>query len=160
MKNLNIIFFFLFFTFPFVNCAAQFSQNNDLSVIQHKSIDLSYFNIDDLLKNKIITDAIEVDVKFSQPKMEIFASIVYGNFKSSSSQNKVGLKLSSQSLSQGYGNDNEFILTSFPIKVLTIAAGPNINFTALFFDIIQHASKEFLEVESDNFSIVFSTSKL
>jgi hypothetical protein len=124
------------------------------SVKNHTSLSLTYNNINDLLKTKIIPAAIEIQVPASVDKNDIYATI---SFSKGFNKQNIGLKFNlDNAIGVGVGSPDEVILSDTPLKVLSLSKAGTAGTSIYYFDVIVHGISTFIEPDNYRFTINFS----
>lgn len=158
MKYLFSLLIFIFSIFFFNKIDGQvLSTCTSFSVKNHAALNLSYNNINDLLKTKIIPAAIEIQVPASADNNDIYATI---SFPKSNSHQNIGLKFNlDNAVGVGVGNPDEIILSDAPLKVLSLSKPSTVGTSIYYFDVIVHGVSTFIEPDNYRFTINFSNTK-
>lgn len=151
MKFALLIFANLCFTTVFVRAQTKGStQSNLYNVIQNQAVSASYQSIDELLADKILTNAFSVQVGASATSYHIYCNVLFAGAPNDNLAQQIGLKLS------GSGNNHvEHRLHIAPTLLFEKQA--NTRSETLNFDAIIHGqTTRTIEPGNYDFSIQFT----
>ena len=143
--------FFLLFVFN--SSFAQIAQRGDnISIVSNSQILFTYTSTDDLLHDKIISNAFQIDLISQNHNSSIYVSIAYaGHAFPKDPVLKLNHKTSSNSL------DNGMIETPLTNQGQLLFIQPKIaGSNSYYYDLILHPSSSFIDPAIYKFSIIFT----
>ena len=148
MKFALLIFANLCFTTGIVRAQTKSSsQSNLYNVTQNQAVSASYQSIDELLADKILTNAFSVQVGASAASFHIYCSVLFAGVPNENLAQQIGLRLS--------GNNVEHRLHTVPTFLFEKQAGNHPE--TLNFDAIIHGqTTRTIEPGNYDFSIQFT----
>jgi len=153
------ILIFLLLTLPLTSYS-QGQGNNKISVLANKPLQFNYNNIEELQQQKVLQNALELNLKVKEYTWNISANVVANdNSFYNTFANKLALRLQNYDSYNANVNRADIFLSQSQSLLFTQPAVNNTEHFNFYYDVVLYPFTTFVSSGQFNFSIVFTMTR-
>jgi hypothetical protein len=156
MKRM-LVYFISLLTIPIISFAQE-AHGDYLFITANAPIDFSYNTADELIQDKIISNAFELKLNSKAKTCSVYANLLFSGSVSNGITNQLALKLNHKNSASAVTTTTEIPLIPQAAQMLfTQPQMPaNSSYYSFSYDLILHHSTSFINPANYNFSIIFT----